>query len=961
MPKDIGENIPVQHVIKEEQKVLDGLVEQIRSDRASYEASLEWNINPNTGEGLRAARDRVDLARPYFGHFIASTTPTSAKKLDLRIGKDGAQTEPQIVSWDADIANAYHLRQGEPGLTGRFRIFSRREVDIEQAAVKRISNSYGFTTADGAVQQPEGAGLTEEDGITKPTSSRLTRALERKREQGFEDIVETIQPDQFIEIARSASGPMLLDGVAGSGKTTVALHRIAYITSAQRTTDVRVDVNRVVALGPSQQFINWSSKIKDSLSIGPLRYDTVPGFMWSWFNGVFPGGRIRFDQRLEHEPVRTPTRATVERVESAIRITCAMPESLRSAVTTVTFRVDVPYKRENVEKRMNTSDWKKFWRSGPQLIAVVDEESRPGASTAYINLYRAKELFEPTLTRSEMERDVVSQLTENVDRTIEMLGRLIPSDVTSSVLLLLVSEEDQEAADWIRQNLNQAMALIKSGSWSQRSKEYESISGIILQNVSEVARRLEISSEDIARIARQANIDANHPLSSRSAFVGELQRIGSGLGKRIDVNDTSIAGRELREGWEAQVRTQIEDYVDAHWPLVSPDRLLPWPIGRESEDSDQPDRASLGVLCAAVIRNISSNDALRNPLSHIVVDEAQELSEAEVVFLSNVARDQSLTLVGDLRQALDGLADSDWSRYRSILSDDLSVATFDKSYRSTAAITEFCNEILRRRGISRLAEPYLDRPGQPVTTSICHDLAEHDGGLIAWIETAIAKGGTTCVIVPESESRTMRRHYEILISGVKRDSAKQDSKEDTPPEIVVAFPNEVKGLEYNHVAVVLADQTSYPLAPSAGAALYVACTRATTSLQCFYYGVGSPYIVDDGSTAMTRIQAGKGPAQVKAEKQLAQYKEEQERARVAAENRDAESSDDVAALVKMLTEEAKPIKKKVTKKRVATKVKPKPTAPSASSGWSIFGSNDSKQEKGKKKKAGWSIFGSNDD
>ena len=191
----------------------------------------------------------------------------------------------------------------------------------------------------------------------------------------------------------------------------------------------------------------------------------------------------------------------------------------------------------------------------------------------------------------------------------------------------------------------------------------------------------------------------------------------------------------------------------------------------------------------------------------------------------------------------------------------------------------------------------------------------------------------------------------------------QDPTEDTAPEIVVAFPHEVKGLEYNHVAVVLADQANYPLTPSAGAALYVACTRATTSLQCFYYGVGSPYVVDAESTAITRIQAGKGPAQVKAEKQLAQYKEEQERARIAAENRDAQSSDDMAALVKMLTEEVKPIKKKVTKKRVATKVKPKPKpkAPSASSGWSIFGSSDGKEEKGKKKKTGWSIFGSNDD
>jgi hypothetical protein len=951
-------------VIAEEQQVLDELIRQIQDNRASFEESLEWNVNPKTAEGLRAAADTVDLARPYFGHFIATTNADPGSKLDLRIGKEGAQTNPQIISWDAEIAHAYHMRQGEPGITGRFQIFSRREIDIIRAEVIGISNSYGFRGL-GSVDRDDDVVLesTSDSNETAVAPSRLTRALDRDREHGFDDIVETIQPDQFIEVSRSASGPLLLDGVAGSGKTTVALHRIAYITSAQRTLDVRVDINKVVALGPSKQFNTWSSSIKIP-GLGPLRHNTVPGFMWSWLQGVFPTDRIRFEQKLEHEPIRTPTKATVERVESAIRITCAMPESLRSPATTSAFRVDVPYRRAEVDKRMNLSDWRKFWRSGPGLITVTDEENRPGASSAYIDLFRAKAFFEPTLTISELEQDVVGLLTKDAERTIEMLGRVIPSDITSSILLLLVSDDDTAVAEWIRQHLDQSIAFIKSASWSQRNKEYVSISGIVIQNISEVARRLEISPEDITHIARQTSADANHPISSRFAFLGELQRVGSGLGMQRDRSDKSIAGRELRDGWEAQVRNQIQDYVDAHWPLVSPERLLPWPISREAEESDQPDRDSLAVLCAAVVKNIAADDPLRSPLSHIVVDEAQELTEAEIVFLSKVARDQSLTFVGDLRQSLDGQSESDWNRYRGVLSDELSVATFDKSYRSTASITAFCNEILRRRGISQLAEPYAERPGVPVEIKCGDDLAEHDRSVSSWLENVLANGGTACIIVPESDSQTMLHHYRGLVNQARRHNNPSIATDALGSEILVMFPNEVRGLEFNHVAVVLADLTNYPITPIAGAALYVACTRATTTLQVLSYGNISPFIVNNGNDKDLLGRAKKGEPQIKAERQLAQHKAEQKRLQIASRKIEAESVANLVALLEEVpsqVEKSEPSKKPVGKQKKSNLPKSKRDVPKAAKGWSIFGSTGEQNEEAPKKKSGWSIFGSNDE
>jgi|688.fasta_scaffold13475_8 DNA helicase IV len=970
MAKDKGSKTHTEdESIAAEQAVLDDVIKQVTGDREKFNSSLEFASSPDVEAGVRALGDRIDLKRPYFGQFSVTLNSDPNRELDLRIGREGAQTSPQVVHWDAEVANAYHFRQGEPGVTGRYNISRRREIEVVDSKVLSMSSSYGFGAA-GTVKSatPVAKSIDKELGQgSEPT--RLTRALERSREHSFDDIVETIQPDQMLEIARSPQGPLLLDGVAGSGKTTVALHRVAYITSPRRNTDERIDINRVLALGPSKQFIRWSSKIRDVLDMGPLRYDTVPSFMWTWLMNVLGNRRVRFDQLSDFSPVRTPSPATVQRVENSIRISCSIPEALKSPSTAPAFVTDLPFKRENVEKRMNSSDWKKFWKAGPALVTITDDENRPSTPNPYIDLYRAKQYFEPMLSSIELREDPTYLLVKDSDLLIEALGKSVPSDITGTILLLVVPDEYASSATYIRDHDRQALAFIKSGSWTQRSKDYEGISGLQIRRLSEVSRREVIASDEISRLAQKASVDANHPLSGRATFSRELERMGLGLGRRLDVGNEGNKDRVLKEGWEAIIKAQIAEFVDTYWPLPPLEQLLPWPIQREDEESDQPDRESLAVLCAAVSHNLALNDEPRSSLKHIVVDEVQELSDAEILFLASISDQKSLTLVGDLRQSLAGLDDDDdWRKFRSLLGNELAVSSFNTSYRSTASITRFCNEILRLRGSQRLADAYEARSGENVAVVNCSSISEHDSALTGWIKASVSRGGSVVVIVPESDSRTLARHYQALANEASRESGVSVADDLGESLVSVMMPTEVKGLEYNHVAVVRADDENYPLSPTAGALLYVACTRATTTLAMFYVGDNSPYIEAKGSNGTQPISP-KGPAELKAEQQLAQYKADQQLVAKAeelkAKARAAASAREMLEMIENLKAPPdSPSAAKSARKPSAEVTRQENKASSSAQGWSIFGRSEPKRTKSEappKKAKGWSIFGSGEE
>jgi DNA helicase-2/ATP-dependent DNA helicase PcrA len=154
---------------------------------------------------------------------------------------------------------------------------------------------------------------------------------------------------------------------------------------------------------------------------------------------------------------------------------------------------------------------------------------------------------------------------------------------------------------------------------------------------------------------------------------------------------------------------------------------------------------------------------------------------------------------------------------------DVEVIEFNRSYRTTAKVTEFCNEVLKLRGVSRLAQGYLERPGQPVVVKACNSEEDQDRETTEWFK-AIATG-SSLIVVPEQSSAMMRNRMSRLLAAIDP-TAEQKCR--------VMTPSEARGLEFDHVIVVNVDDKNYPNTERFGAALYIACTRATATLTCTY-------------------------------------------------------------------------------------------------------------------------------
>ncbi len=280
---------PSEKAIVEE---LVRLREEMPGAKAEDLGSLmeQYNQNHALLGQLRDSRDRpeVDPDSPYFAHLHLEE---NGRQRHVFLGKaTRIERGVRIVDWrNAPISRIFYAYQqgeeyeeelGERVHAGE--VLARRTVTILRGELERIDAPEGTFVRDreggwthreaSAIKLAGGQGSAaiqlHEAG--SGTDRRLGTDLEgsrRRRDKHLPDIAGLIDTEQFELITRPNGGFVVIRGTAGSGKTTVALHRIAYLAFD----DPLIDSDRTLFIVFSRALREYVSHVLPALGVGKVQ------------------------------------------------------------------------------------------------------------------------------------------------------------------------------------------------------------------------------------------------------------------------------------------------------------------------------------------------------------------------------------------------------------------------------------------------------------------------------------------------------------------------------------------------------------------------------------------------------------------------------------------------------------------------------------------------------------------
>ena len=200
--------------------------------------------------------DLIKVDSSYFGKIVFTPKEKHKQKdLNLYIGKfaitDKDTHIPLVVDWRAPVANLYYQNSG-PAQNVQFEaplgvkrgdLKQKRQFEISRA---RIQNIYDAKTGN----------VAADEFLLSQLKHRLGKKLT--------DIVATIQAQQNEIIREEINKPIIIQGVAGSGKTTILLHRLAYLFFNYKE-QIRPGASLIVA--PNRVFLDYISDVLPNLGV----------------------------------------------------------------------------------------------------------------------------------------------------------------------------------------------------------------------------------------------------------------------------------------------------------------------------------------------------------------------------------------------------------------------------------------------------------------------------------------------------------------------------------------------------------------------------------------------------------------------------------------------------------------------------------------------------------------------
>ncbi|HIR74657.1 TPA: UvrD-helicase domain-containing protein [Candidatus Ventrenecus avicola] len=649
---------------------------------------------------LKALKKLNNLEKnPYFGRIdFQRTGENEAEK--IYIGKttltDDNMVDALVTDWRSPICTLYYDQS-----------LGKVSYDAPQGKISGTLNLKSqIMIKDGELISVRDTDLVTDDELLIPYLS--TNADSR-----LKNIVASIQAEQNAIIRRSMKKNIIVQGVAGSGKTTVALHRAAYLIYNED----KYNADNFMIIGPNKYFLNYISALLPDLDTENINQYTYEDF-------------------------------AAEFLDNSVNIKTDLPSLNISSQKALKYKTTLEYK--------NLLD-----------LYITDYITSVISQGIYVDQYEVISSEKIQEYFKNLKGAPLNIFIQNLKKTLSKR----------------IKDNHEKIFDEIKKQFAEDMK-----KFSKESEEFKKLS-----------TRLDTIKKELQKGCSTVIKNYFKPLTISSI----------NLYKNFISSLTEVPGLDSKELliFKKQSLEQIKEKKFCFEEIPA-------------------------VMYLDMILNGNERSEFRK-IAHVIIDEAQDLGMFHYFMLSNVFKQATFSIFGDLAQSIYPTRGIDsWEDVnKKIFSSNCDLLLLSKSYRTTIEITENANAILKQIRLAQ-ALPVI-RNGIPVTYAKTEP-ENYVDFILDTIDDFKKKSYQSIGIICKS-SEECKMLKEILDVHNINVSLISNEESEYIGGISLLTSELSKGLEFDGVIVTDASEKCYSSnSQNDLKLLYVSSTRALHELRIFY-------------------------------------------------------------------------------------------------------------------------------
>lgn len=265
-----------EKILQHEQQTLEkkiSIIEDVIKELSQAGSNKDIDIQRDKINRKRIKRYLQILDTPYIGRLDYEDEFGSEVCYIGKFPVVEDHTKDIVYDWRSPIGDLYYGFHGGSGKEkiksplgkSEITVLLRRDLIIESRKIKNFKDTLSETFR----KQKKPSLTAEDENYVDDYLSDLLNVSSGKHQ--LKEIIASIQKDQNDLIRLDMSKPIIIQGVAGSGKSTIALHRISYLLYRF---EKQLRAENILIIGPNEMFLSYIDDIVPELHLEKVSRST---------------------------------------------------------------------------------------------------------------------------------------------------------------------------------------------------------------------------------------------------------------------------------------------------------------------------------------------------------------------------------------------------------------------------------------------------------------------------------------------------------------------------------------------------------------------------------------------------------------------------------------------------------------------------------------------------------------